>query len=418
MSQTISGLPAASAALALTLVGIQPAGAAFADVKALVGSSLAVGAGGTLNLVGTPSGQFYQDRGATVHRMADRLFVGAAVLNGATSSRPTGDWLSAMMAAAPFTVGPWPVFAAQTVSMAQFGGIGLMGASRASDAVASAALLGYVPASIGVAASGVNDNLQNPTSANAWGFYGEGIRMPGVNYLPTFAAEFEAVNLGSPGGVGIASSYNPDIGGGTFALWLGSGGGNSTSATATSAITIIPNPATFQNGIVIAANALNGTNGSATDAGIGNAIVLGRNQAIVWNTPDSPGGPGSTGIGFFIRSAVSAQASGMRIEATDGGLFVENGNGNLLLNVPQVAAPNTYIQLLAGSGGQAAGIYAEGAVPGIGIFPAAGGEIITTAPVSSPAGAVPATAGYGFAHININGEDWRLAGFTPAQVGG
>ena len=311
---------------------------AFVQAQANPGSSS--GAGG---LAATPSGQFYADKNAHIARAADRLLVGAAADNPAQSNRgaaPT-DWLSALMGTT--SIGAWPVYGAQSASLARYGSIGVLGASRASDAVSAASLLGYQPSSIGVAAWGVNDETASSTTANAWAIYGEAWRLPGVSYQPTFGMELEAVNLGDDRGGG-SNPFQQNVGGGVYGIQLGAGGGQTSGTNAAeAAITFVRNPSRWHTGILISHDSLVGTDGTDSDTGYGRAVALARNQAVEWLGQD-----GQTR--GFIRSTATSAANATRVEMQDAGFVVSDTNGNPLFTV------------LRGGGAQLGGTLTSGAL--------------------------------------------------------
>jgi hypothetical protein len=365
------------------------------------------------------AGGFYQDAGATVARWYDRMLMGAAADNPAHTNRaatPT-DWLSTAMAAT--TVGAWATWGAQGAALARYGTIGFLGGSRTSDAYASSALLGYTPSSIGVAAWVINDDTQSPTTTTGYAFYGEAWRMSGASYKPVFGLELEAVNFGND----ITEPPNPyttNQGGGAYCVQLGSGGGQTSGTTnASGCIIIVDNPNAFHAGLVVGATALVGTNGN--DSGYGAAVSLAKNQALEWHTPEVVATVAGHNVGAFIRSTVAAVANGVRQEFEDNAVVFSNISGLPVFNIQSIASPTNILQVQAGTGAQAAGIYVQegaGGSPNLGLFPATGGELQLTSPVTNAGGTITATAAGGFLHININGSDYRIPLLTPAQAGG
>ncbi len=314
-----------------------------------LGTALAAaGSGGAVAMPATT--HFYADQGALVGRIGDRLLIGAASDNPAQANRDATprDWLSTVMAGT--SIGAYATWGAQTASLARFGTISILGGSRSSDAHASNALLGYTPASIGVASWGVNDDTTNPTSTNAWAFYGEAWRMAGVNYQPTFGMELECVNFGGLP-TGVSNPYQVNVGGGTYALQLGAGGGQTSGTYDASAVmTVVRNPNAYQMGIVFGANSLTGTTGSASDTGYASAVVLGRNQGIEWHTPETSGGVVGLNAGAIFRSTIALAANAMHLEFQDSGLVLSTPSGAGLWAAAVVPSPTSYIQQQAGTG--------------------------------------------------------------------
>ncbi|MBR0560328.1 hypothetical protein [Neokomagataea anthophila] len=364
------------------------------------------------------SGEFYQDNGAIVNRFSDRLLVGNAAKNPALSDRDKSshnDWLSQTMANT--SIGPWALQGAQFASVAQFGSSAIVAGSRTSDAKKSPSVLGFQPSSIGVSAWAVSDDTTNPTTTTAYAFYGEGWRLAGVNYQPTFCMELEGVNFGGPV-VGETTPYSINVGGGVYGIQLGVGGGQTSGTSdAAAGITFVSNPNRWQSGIVFGATSLVGTDGE--DAGYASAMSLARNQGIEWHTPVS--GSGSGGVGAFVRSTVSDRTSGVRQEFVDNGVYFGNISGNSIFSIKSTNNPNNTLQIQPGDGQQAAGIYVQEGTQGsanLGLYPAPGGELQITSPVSNVGGNIPAQAGGGFLHFNVNGIDYRIPLLTVEQAGG
>ena len=368
---------------------------------------------------GLPSGQFYADRGANVARIGDRLLVGAAADNPAQANRDAlpRDWLSGVMG--PTSIGAYPVWGAQGASLARYGTIGFLAASRTSDARGSAAMLGYTPASIGNAGWCINDDTANPTTTTCWAGYDEAWRMPGVGYQPTFGREIETVNFGGLP-VGVSNPFHVNVGGGTYGVQIGCGGGQ-TSGTSDcgGALTVVRNPQAYQTGITFGANALTGTNG--TDSGYAEAIGMGRNQALTWHTPETVGGVTGLQTGAFIRSSVSQFTLGQRVEFQDNALIVTNSSGQLLTSISVSQNPTSALNLQAGNGAGAPGIYTQqgaGGSANLGLYPASGGEIQTQGPVTATGSAPAGSPAFGWLHVNVNGVDARVPLYSPAQAGG
>ena len=366
------------------------------------------------------SGHFYADSGAKVVRYGDRLLVGAASDTAAVSNRLiTSDWLSAIMGAT--SIGPWSVWGATTASLARYGTIGVLGGSRTSDARTNTGMLGYTPSTIGIASWAIDDDAAAPRSTTAYAYYGETWRLAGVSYQPSFCMELEGVEFGAPH-VGIPNPYHPNVGGGVSVVQLGSGGGQAAAAVVdiASFMSWVDNPARAQVGLVIGATSLVGTDGTAADTGYASAIALARNQGIEWHTPEALGGNVGNNRGLFIRSTVAAAANGLRIEAQDSGLVISNAAGQLLFAVSANPNPASTLDIQAGQGAGAPGLYvaqSSGGSANLGLFPAAGGELQIQSPVGNAGGALPATAAGGFLHINVNGADLRIPLLTPTQAG-
>lgn len=364
------------------------------------------------------SGAFYADAGARISRYGDRMFIGAASSYPAETSREVTpqDWLSTVMATT--SIGPWAMQCAQGASLARFGSSGFVTGSRTSDATAASSALGFIPSSIGMASWGVADDTTNPTTATAYAYYGECWRMSGVDYQPSFGMELEAVNLGGDAS-GQSTPFHPNCGGGTYGIQLGAGGGQTSgSSDAEAGIVFVKNPSSFKTGMIFGSGSLSGTDG--TDSGYGAAISMARNHGIQWQTPETVDNVQGVNTGGMIYSTVETAASGSRIQFLDSVLAFENATGNAVFTVGISDTVTNSLQAQAGAGTQAAGIYVqegEGGSPNLGLYPGTDGELQITSPVSGAGAALPATAGGGFLHININGTDYRLPLMTVDQAG-
>ncbi|AOX17709.1 hypothetical protein [Kozakia baliensis] len=367
----------------------------------------------------TPSGEFYANEGGKISRYGDRIFVGAASDYPALNTRdvPKQDWLSDIMAGT--SIGPWAMQNAQSASLSRFGTSAFVAGSRTSDAQSAAEMLGYVPSSIGVASWGVADETQNPTTTTAYAYYGEAWRLAGVNYQPSFAMELEAVNLGGSAS-GVSTPFHPNCGGGTYGIQLGAGGGQTTGTSdAEAGVVFVSNPNAWKTGILFGNTAIAGTNG--TDGGYGSAVSMARNQGIEWRTPETREGVEGIDCGAMLFSTVDISQQGQRIQFSDDGLLITNMRGELLFSISPNASPTNTLNIQAGSGPAAAGLYVQEGPNGsanLGLYPAAGGELQISSPVSNAGGAMPATAAGGFLHININGHDYRIALLSSEQAGG
>ncbi|CDG40848.1 hypothetical protein [Asaia bogorensis] len=365
------------------------------------------------------SGEFFAEEGAKVSRYGDRFFIGAAADYPALNTRDVNrqDWLSALMATT--SIGPWALENAQAACLARFGNSAFVAGSRTSDALKSRDKLGHVPSSIGMAAWGIADDTTSPTQTTAYAYYGEAWRMPGVNYQPSFVMELEAVNLGGPA-YGVSTPYHPNCGGGTYAIQIGAGGGQTEGTSDCEAgIVFVNNPDSWKTGILFSNTSLAGTNGN--DGGYGNAVSMACNQGIEWRTPETREHVQGLDAGAMLFSTVTRTANGQRVQFSDDGLLVTNMAGQLLFSVSPNLSPTNTLNIQAGSGLGAAGLYVQkgdSGSPNLGLYPAAGGEIQMSSPVASPGAAVPAKAEGGFLHLNVNGTDYRVPLFTVEQVGG
>lgn len=260
--------------------------------------------GGVLNA--EPTGMFFASAGARVHRVNDRLFLGAAVLNdGTTLGGGAGaDWFSAGTGVSAGMA--WVHFAAIVALTVPSGRVGFAAASRASDVP-----VGYGSRQTSIPFVGIaimDRGGGGPPYWTSYGGYFEGRIEPiSANTGTVIGIEIDAINFGSAAGPSQPSRLQT-LGGAT-ALWLAGGGDPANHrravAPAQLAIGIVDNGAGFETGIAFAATALAGTDGTT---GFAPAIRMATRQFIDWWTP---GGSPSFGVQttFITSTATIAVAS-------------------------------------------------------------------------------------------------------------
>jgi len=365
------------------------------------------------------SGVFFADDGARIGRIGDRFFIGAAADNQGLRDRDTAhnDWLSQIMGST--SIGAWATWTSTFAAISRFGATGIMGASRTSDSQKQSSYMGFVPSAVGIAAWGVADEKKNPTTATAYAYYGEGWRMEGVNYQPSFVMELETVNMGGPA-AGMSTPFHPNCGGGTYAIQIGSGGGQTAgSSDAEAGIVFVRNPSRHKSGIIFANDSLTGTDGLD---GYGTAIAMGTRQGIEWRTPETRENVQGLDSGAMLFSTVSETKKGQRLQFSDDGVLITNMSGQLLFSVSPNPAPTNTLNIQAGSGQAAAGLYVQKGENGssnLGLYPGPGGELQIASPVTDQGARLSLNDQPVFwLHINVNGRSLRLPLFTPEQAGG
>lgn len=282
------------------------------------------------------SGVFWENQGAQVWRINDRLLVGGATDNDADKPNAVKDWLSELV--------NWPVYNATAAITSRFGTIALTTGSQTVDLDPDAA--GTVQTTIGVTAFAMANNPGTFPDAffSAYGFYGEGRVYPGT-VSNAFAAELEAINMHSAG-VGAPTPYRELLLSATQALRLGSGGGQDLVVyDALSAIGIVPNGAKFHAGIVFEKGAITGTDGVT---GFGEAIMFAKGHLLAWYAA----GGGSGVRTAFITSTVDDEDYATSLQAQN--------NAWLFLG------PSGEISFAVGN--------APGTVNGLGVVPATTGS--------------------------------------------
>ncbi|KAA0089377.1 hypothetical protein CIW54_07895 [Paraburkholderia sp. T12-10] len=247
------------------------------------------------------TGQFYQNMGATVNRVSDRLFVGPAVLNNGTNVASQPDWLTQYQLAKGRTYGY-----VQTSQMAVLNGSAsqdslttLVVGAQTSGRTASES---QVIAATGV---GVNNNSGNigASGNQAWGGYFEGWRdTTTAGNGGAYGIEADSINL-----VGVADS-DPYVQSGdqTISAQLASGGEIVGAFDSTAAINIQNNGAAYRKGIVFGSNSITGATGTS---GTGVAIALGKGHELQWYGSASTPTSSILGLGTTSAGGVSQQFS-------------------------------------------------------------------------------------------------------------
>jgi hypothetical protein len=288
---------------ALTASGVAHVGSLTTPGVAQVGFLTSSGAAQVGSLTATHTGKFWQtapsfpsQAGASISRLADRSFVGAATLYDGNYPNLNETWVSQIVS---------NVFAYLETYGTQlcYSATGLIGglfASRVSDAISPG---GTIP----IAAMVYNDKTTAPLQ-DAWIYYGTGVRAAGAGSVH---CEIDVGNLGNIVDITPYSgpSGNPGF---TIPLTLSSGGEASTKFTCnpcSAAIAIGANGGTFRKGIVFDSN-----------IGTGVGISFPNGMEIQWTT-SADGGAGTTG--YILAS--STHIGG--IEITDTGMYFKNQSG-------------------------------------------------------------------------------------------
>jgi hypothetical protein len=190
------------------------------------------------------------------------------------------------------------VRAAQAVILSKEGQLALTLASRTSDWP-----FANSESTIGLNVYGLNDNATQVQIA--WGIYGEGVRYAGAG--TTFAMELDIVNFGTEVTADL-HDIHPDYL--TVAAWLANGGAYYGAQSATAAIGIVDNGATWINGIICEATALDGCNGAGTGAASFMRIACGHR--LDWEYA-------SNTLGSRIWSAVTSATTALAQKFTNTG---------------------------------------------------------------------------------------------------
>jgi hypothetical protein len=327
----------------------------------------------TAEMTSPPTGFFWQNQGATVVRLNDRLLVGGAAANDASKPNETKDWLSEIIG--------WPVYNGTAAITSAFGTIGLTVGSQTADLDPIAA--SSTETSIGIAAFGIANNLGTFPSGYfaAYAIYGEARVYPGT-VSNAFGAEINAVNMSGSANV-TPTPYRELATGSVQALRLASGGGQGLFPDpAISALSIVPNESTFNVGIVFDKEALTGADG--TD-GFATAIAMAKGHLLTWFTE----GDGDGAATMTITSAVTNPAKYVSMQAHDGGWLFIQPSGHVGFTVSTVEGAETGIGVKpAAAGGDAEiDVYGPGDNLNLRLAPKGTGTVLLAVPSISGAAA-------------------------------
>ena len=220
---------------------------------------------------GSKTTNFWEDLtpAVIIHRLNDRVFVGAATDNDGKHTNVVKDWMETLI--------PTSTSNSQLVSLATLGQVGVFGGSRSSDVTAE----GNADGTIGIMGFGIHDDTV--TVRGAHGGYFEGWLRNGAAIGAGKAAsgvEIDIVNQHSGASAVDITPYAMFPAGLTNALWLASGGAKPSVFDSSVAIGILPNGSRFRKGVVFKADSLVGTDGD----GSGSATVLEMaiGHQVVW----------------------------------------------------------------------------------------------------------------------------------------
>jgi len=281
-------------------------------------------------IVSPATGFFFENEGARIHRLNDRLFLGAAVDNdGSTQGGGIGaDWFSAGTGVSAGL--NWVHFAATVALTVPSGKVGFAAASRASDVPAG---YGSTQASIPFVGIGIMDRTgSGPPYWTSYGAYFEARMEPVSAAIGTvIGIEIDAINFGSV--VHQSTPWRRQTLGGATALWLASGGDPANHgraiAPAQLALGIVNNGETFTAGLVFANDAIEGTDGSS---GFGHAVALSTRHLIGWWGV----GAGNGEIVNYITS--TATVPGPSLQFQNGATLHISVAGNIDFSVSNIAS--------------------------------------------------------------------------------
>lgn len=202
-----------------------------------------------------------------IHKIRDRVFVGAATDMVDTTSTTNSTWLSSL------TVGAsWALRDSQFVVQSDRGQMAVTGISRSSDAT------GGVGTTIGVSGLIINDT----NSRTAWAFYSD-VQLESTTGTTAWGIEFAVKNKAS----NVTSSpYTTGGPYGACGIWMVGGGDNSYGGTAANpnnfAIGISGATSTWNKGIVFFDSGLTRDGNS-----VATAIHMAKGHRLIWDVSAS-----------------------------------------------------------------------------------------------------------------------------------
>jgi hypothetical protein len=308
------------AANAGMLVGVNPGGTGFEPVSPVPASTVVTQA---------ITGGFFEQNGARINRLNDRLFLGGATINDGLFPNVTQDWFTQFQVSIGVPVGTAvsSIFnAMNSGTTSETGAVGVLAAIQ-SKYFASAGT-----AAIGTASFVVNDNTTLAT--NAYAIYGEAHKTTSASGS-VYACELDTRNT-------VASiTPHPFQQGNVIGLQIASGAEYSTGFDGSAAIQIANNLDKWKVGINFVSTAITGTDGVT---GTGTAIAFARGHAMRWYN--------SSGVNVAeIVCNLSTAANGTSIAFSELGLQVLNSAGNAMAYFFPVASAANQVTFTAGAAG-------------------------------------------------------------------
>ena len=299
------------------------------------------------NYAATP--YFFEADGARVHKLPDRLHLGATSNDASTlGGGVDADWFSEGTGVSAGLA--WVSYLSTSMLVSANGTVGYAAASRASDVDAG---LGTYQISIPFVGIAIMDRTgSGPPYWTSYGAYLEArIEEVSAAIGTAIGLEIDAVNFGD-----LQSEPTPwraQTLGGAASLWLASGGDPANHGRAINpaqlALGIINNGETFQAGIIIRNDAIEGTDGTT---GFGAAINLSTRHILGWYAEGAGNGervsyitstntvPGHS-LQFQDNSTFFLNADGTNIDFGVGN--VENSVNGIGV-VPAIAGQHPYIE--------------------------------------------------------------------------
>jgi hypothetical protein len=288
------------------------------------------------------TGDFYEEQGADIQRLRDRVFMGAAADNNGTNTGNQPDWLTQYLLSNGRDFGFQQVTQVAVLADGTTGNEGsnaFLGAARTSTFT-------NMGNAIGILGVGLNNNAALNTGA--WGGYFEGFQQPGMTG-PCYAAEFDTINFGSTGYITPYSQASNQV----IGLQIANGAEFPGANAAHAAINFRNNGARYNTGIVFGSDSLTGTDGDGTGTAL--AMVLARGHGFKWMS--------SSSINTTeILSTAATTANSMVMAFGEGStLFNNASSGKALFGLFNVGASAVnYLAMQASAAGNATQMLAAG----------------------------------------------------------
>lgn len=268
-------------------------------------------------------------------------------------------------------------------SLSPRGKIGFLAASRSSDNP-HAADMGCI------ALETITSNDNTAYVQFAWGIYNEITRSAGAG--TSHAQENDIINFGTSVATGPYSLTEAGI---TSSLWLASGGDHPSTTDASVAIAILSNSAKFLKGIVFAANALTGSDGST---GTAIAIDMAKGHTIEWKSSNSQTA--------FIRSNSTNTTTRTGIVFVNGGVQVTNQGEYPVLSIVNTVSSANYFTLTSTVAGTGPSLSASGSDTDISVrFTPKGAGVVDFVYAGNTASNAANFTATNYIKIKVNGTD-------------
>lgn len=281
-----------------------------------------------------------------------RMFLGAAEHHdGSLGGGAAADWFSAGVGVSAGMA--WVHYAAMVALTVPDGTVGFAAASRASDVP-----IGYGSTQTSIPFVGIAIMDRAGTGPPYWTSYGAYLeaRIETASALigTTIGMEIDAINFG--GAVPNSTPWRRQDTGGATALWLASGGDPANHGRALSpaqlALGIVNNGETFMSGIVIANDAIEGTDGSS---GFGQAIGLSTRHLLSWYA--AAGGAHGSMVNYITSTNT---VPGHSLQFQDGGSFFASAAGTIDFNVANIASSVNGLGVIPAVSGQSPVLHSLG----------------------------------------------------------